>query len=458
MRTVDSLYDVLRREHAIEKLFESGYFFGDLVNDVGTRSEPLARLGVPSEELRDTRYQQRIHPDDRPNYMRLWNRLNDGITDELYCEYRVKSNDGSWHWIETHAVVLERTERGTIGKVTGFDRIIDVRKQSEELLHAKLQEAQQKLEINDAMRRVGASMTLDGDLRNMLEHATGELAAVIRFDSTEVVTLTRNETNRVYAASTSDAPGVESGLEALGGFSDMLEDSLYPIIVDRPAEVFSEGSLLLVPLRVHNQLVGMVLLWRYDGVPFSGDDLYPVMTLTDTLATALYDRSYYRKTIERLERDGLTGFLTRSAFEWEIPTLWSEYVNFYPKNAVAIIDIDRFKPVNDTYGHDAGDNVLRKLAGLMREGLRQDDLLVRYGGEEFVVILPNTDLETATRIIDRLREDCGESDAFNLPIPITFSAGVSECDQAHSDLQSLLREADIELYRAKHCGRNRVYP
>ncbi|MFP4644052.1 MAG: diguanylate cyclase [Spirochaetales bacterium] len=456
MKTADSLYESLSKEHVREKVFQAGYFFGDLVNHVGTTSAPLLRLGVTNEEMRDATYQERIHPDDRPNYMRLWHRLNDGRTDELYCEYRVKSADGNWHWIETHAVVVERTEHGTIGKVMGFDRIIDTRKQSEELLSAKLQEAQQKIEINEAMRRVGANMTLDGDLRNMLEQATRELAAVITFDSAEVVTLAGKETQRVYGTSPSNTSEVRSNRETLQELRNMLSESLYPIIVDNPPGVRSEGSLLLVPLRVHDQLVGMVLLWRYDGPTFSGDDLYPVMALTDSLATAVYDRSYFRETVTRLEHDGLTGFLTRSAFDREVPALWDEYKSLHPVNAIAMLDIDRFKQVNDTYGHAAGDEVLRKLAELMRDGLRQEDILVRYGGEEFVVILPNTNADTAVRIVDRLREDCSASKEFNLPIPVTFSAGIAECAQSHCDLQSLLQQADLQLYRAKRGGRNRV--
>ena len=458
MNTADSLHDVLRNRHVRQKLFDAGYFFGDLVNRVGTISRPLKNIGVTNEEMRSDAFQDRIHPEDRPNYMRLWHRLNHGLTDELYCEYRVESGDGSLHWIETHAVVVERSGNGGIAKVIGFDRLIDTRKQSEELLTAKHQEASRKLEINEAMRRIGANITLDRDLQNMLRTAAEELSGVIRFDCIEFVTLNRDEINRVYGASTDESPEVESDEEALRVFRDMLEDSHYPIIVDRASNACAEGALLLVPLRVHNGFVGMVLIWRHDGAPFSGDDLYPVMALTDSLACTVYDRSYYRETVARLERDGLTGLLTRSAFDREVPSLWAEYERLYSSNSVAILDIDRFKNINDTYGHAAGDKVLRELAQLMRDGLRQEDILVRYGGEEFVVIFPNTQLNTAAHIIDRLRYNCSTSTAFDLPVPVHFSAGVCERDEANPDLKSILASADSRLYHAKRSGRNRVCP
>ncbi len=102
MASVESLYDALRKKHVRQKLVEGGFFFGNLENGTGTTSGPLQEIGITDGEMRSGAYQERIHPDDRPNYMRLWHRLNDGLTDELYCEYRVQGDDGSRHWLETH--------------------------------------------------------------------------------------------------------------------------------------------------------------------------------------------------------------------------------------------------------------------------------------------------------------------------------------------------------------------
>jgi diguanylate cyclase (GGDEF)-like protein len=122
---------------------------------------------------------------------------------------------------------------------------------------------------------------------------------------------------------------------------------------------------------------------------------------------------------------------------------------------VAIIDIDRFKTINDTYGHDAGDVVLQHFANTCRERLRSQDHMGRTGGEEFLLLLPGVRLNEAARIIDRFRADFppAECDASPSRLPYTFSAGVAEA-LPHDDRSSLLYRADRALYAAKSEGRN----
>jgi diguanylate cyclase len=122
---------------------------------------------------------------------------------------------------------------------------------------------------------------------------------------------------------------------------------------------------------------------------------------------------------------------------------------------VAIIDIDRFKAINDTYGHDAGDLVLQHFANTCRERLRSQDHMGRTGGEEFLLLLPGVRLNEAARIIDRFRADfpSAKCDASPSRLPYTFSAGVAEA-LPHDDRSSLLYRADSALYAAKSEGRN----
>jgi diguanylate cyclase len=122
---------------------------------------------------------------------------------------------------------------------------------------------------------------------------------------------------------------------------------------------------------------------------------------------------------------------------------------------VAIIDIDRFKTINDTYGHDAGDMVLQHFANTCRERLRSQDHMGRTGGEEFLLLLPGVRLNEAARIIDRFRADFppAKCDASPSRLSYTFSAGVAEA-LPHDDRSSLLYRADRALYAAKSEGRN----
>ncbi len=125
---------------------------------------------------------------------------------------------------------------------------------------------------------------------------------------------------------------------------------------------------------------------------------------------------------------------------------------------VAMVDVDNFKVINDTYGHTLGDEVLVALAGRLQNAVREGDLLARYGGEEFTVVMPDTDLKGAFAVVDRLRSTVAETPIRTSGglIDITLSAGVAELSSDVPDFDSLLHEADKALYRAKDLGRNCV--
>jgi two-component system cell cycle response regulator len=128
---------------------------------------------------------------------------------------------------------------------------------------------------------------------------------------------------------------------------------------------------------------------------------------------------------------------------------------------VLVLDIDHFKAVNDTYGHDAGDDVLREFAIRLRKSIRGIDLACRYGGEEFVVVMPETDISVATMVAERLRRRIA-SEPFAIQqgadaINVTISIGLATLAQGDT-VAAVLKRADVALYRAKRDGRNRVVP
>jgi diguanylate cyclase (GGDEF)-like protein len=119
-----------------------------------------------------------------------------------------------------------------------------------------------------------------------------------------------------------------------------------------------------------------------------------------------------------------------------------------------LLDIDHFKRVNDTYGHDTGDFVLRKITELIKENVRRSDILARYGGEEFVIILPETDVKGTSRQIERMRKII-EKTSFDGVGNLTISAGITSYTGKDSS-KSMITRADKALYLAKEDGRNRV--
>ncbi|MEC9369584.1 MAG: PleD family two-component system response regulator [Pseudomonadota bacterium] len=165
------------------------------------------------------------------------------------------------------------------------------------------------------------------------------------------------------------------------------------------------------------------------------------------------------ESVEMAITDALTGLYNRRYMESHLKTLVDEAVQRGKALALMIADIDFFKSINDTYGHDAGDLVLQEFANRVRKNVRGIDLACRMGGEEFVVIMPDTDLSRAYLVAERLRQ-CVSGVPFLLPdgkqADITASVGVAALESINDTPGTLLKRADQALYSAKRDGRNRV--
>ena len=170
-------------------------------------------------------------------------------------------------------------------------------------------------------------------------------------------------------------------------------------------------------------------------------------------------RTSVRASIEMAVTDALTGLYNRRYLETHLAHLIEHAVNRGKALSVLTLDVDFFKAVNDTHGHDAGDRVLQEIAGRIRASIRNIDLACRTGGEEFVVVLPATDIQTAERVGERIRKMVAGK-PFNAGpdchLTITASVGIAALSGVDETVDELLKQADQALYRAKREGRNRV--
>jgi diguanylate cyclase (GGDEF)-like protein len=156
--------------------------------------------------------------------------------------------------------------------------------------------------------------------------------------------------------------------------------------------------------------------------------------------------------------DGMTGVNNRRHFRALADSEWSRHQRYGRPLAVLMIDIDCFKAVNDTYGHDAGDEVIKGVAGVLQRNKRAHDILGRLGGEEFALLLIEANVDNAVAAAERLRRlvaDCVIT-VHKHRIPVTVSVGLSVCHAEAGGIDELLKQADIALYEAKRTGRNRV--
>ncbi len=172
-------------------------------------------------------------------------------------------------------------------------------------------------------------------------------------------------------------------------------------------------------------------------------------------------RDNVQLSIEMAITDALTGLYNRRYMESHVGALVEQAVSRGKPLTVLVLDIDYFKSINDTHGHDAGDDVLREFAIRIRKSIRGIDLACRYGGEEFVVVMPETDLAVATMVAERLRRRIA-SEPFPIQqgartVEVTISIGIAGLG-GEDNATSVLKRADQALYRAKRDGRNRVVP
>jgi diguanylate cyclase (GGDEF)-like protein len=174
------------------------------------------------------------------------------------------------------------------------------------------------------------------------------------------------------------------------------------------------------------------------------------------LKAALRTRELQQQLIHVAQRDALTGLFNRRRFMERLATEWARARRYKKVASVAIIDVDRFKSVNDTLGHEAGDKVLQQLARILEAGVRNVDTAARYGGEEFVLLLPETPIDGAYICAERLRRTAEQATWLEGKLHVTFSCGVCELLLDQSSPEVSLKHADDALYQAKEGGRNQV--
>ena len=222
-----------------------------------------------------------------------------------------------------------------------------------------------------------------------------------------------------------------------------------------------------IPLVVKGEAIGMITFDSYSPGTFGRAHLAFASMLGEQIAQALHNARIFETTHHEARFDTLTGTLTRRALYNEAGKLLSHARRHGESVAVLMFDIDHFKEFNDTYGHSEGDEVLTAIARTCRSSLRPFDIFGRYGGEEFVVLLPRSGEDEAGRAGERLRRNIEKAPLSSTGRRVTISVGTAvwkhskEADQDTSTQDSstfdeLLRNADKALYEAKHRGRNRL--
>jgi diguanylate cyclase (GGDEF)-like protein len=226
-------------------------------------------------------------------------------------------------------------------------------------------------------------------------------------------------------------------------------------------EARAEGirSVVGLPLASDRDRLGVILFYRDDRDDFSFEDVELIRTFSHLATHAIQNARLHERTVDMAETDALTGLYNRRKLEQRLREEIQRSQRSRKPLALLLLDIDHFKKVNDTYGHTAGDAVLKALASTFRHEIRDIDLVARIGGEEFMFLLPDTDAELAQRVGERIRRALT---VLTITAPaderlhVTASVGIA-CYPLHANnAESLIANADRALYAAKQMGRNRV--
>jgi diguanylate cyclase (GGDEF)-like protein len=236
-------------------------------------------------------------------------------------------------------------------------------------------------------------------------------------------------------------------------FEDKRHDTTYP-------GMGAHGHIIL-PLKANDRCLGVLFLYLPPGVEATKSQIDLLTAISNQLSIALENARLYEKVRHLSVHDPLTGLFNRRLFFDRLDEEISRSRRSASPLSLVMIDIDHFKKINDHHGHQAGDRVLIELSALMKKGMRKIDIVARFGGEEFTVLLPGADAGGACIAMERLRQDV-EKHVFPVDdqgnaIPVTVSMGISTSTPDHpKEASELIRVADETLYLAKEAGRNRV--
>ena len=223
--------------------------------------------------------------------------------------------------------------------------------------------------------------------------------------------------------------------------------------------LFKKGYFVSIPLMIEKEVVGVLNINDVDQDSFNVGDLGFILNLSELIAMSISNAVSYEQTKKLAVTDGLTGISNRPNMEQSLLSEFERSKRYNSPLSIVLLDVDHFKDVNDSYGHQKGDEILVTFASVLKKFCRANDTAARYGGEEFLMILPQSNAQGAFKIAERVREEImkmsfvGNDSKFS----VTTSCGVAELNRDYmKNTDQLINVADNAMYEAKNSGRNKT--
>jgi diguanylate cyclase (GGDEF)-like protein/PAS domain S-box-containing protein len=453
--------------------------------------------GLTVEQSRGADWKAVLHPDDLPACIEKWERSI--ATGEPYqIEYRFRHADGSYRWFLGRANAI-RDEKGKVIKWFGTCTDIEDQKHNQQILENQIRDRTE--ELADANTRLQEEMWEKDEARRRLDEQNAGILRELTERSTRATMLAKMgellqscvNKDEVYAAALGFGPKIfptSRGALALNPERKVAELNGSWLDCKLPLTVFEANSCwalrtghphlvvagdttapcahaagvkntyLCIPILAQGEALGILHFQATEEVPVLDDaELSLKTTFAGQIGLSVANIRLREALRNQSIKDSLTGLYNRRYLTEMLEREIRRAVRAEQSLGILMLDLDHFKKFNDTYGHEAGDTVLRETASFLTKSIRVEDVVCRFGGEEFVVILPTADLNAAHARAERIRSKLRELTVLHQGQSlgmITVSVGVATLPQHGTSPKDLLEAADAALYRAKREGRDRV--
>lgn len=450
---MESANEIIRRTDVLDKLSEIVFETDPVGNWTYLNKAWTDITGFDVEESLGSNFLDHVHPDEREETVVLFMGVISGGAHYCHHETRYRTAEGGYRWVELRASVL----RDPSGEITGnAGTIIDIseRRAVQELLS----------EHNRILELIAQDVSLEEILGEI-----GRLLALYGEESVSVATLADHDlplppsqsppTPLDFEGSQGETPthvGTPTVLAAIGRPDGAFETSFSPSTLHSFDDIFRQKAFAKVPIRstTGSKLLGFFVMAKpgLERLEEAQPDL--ISRGLDLTAIAIERRQANDHALHRALHDPLTGLPNRSLMEGRIQQALDSARRLKESVGLLLVDLDNFKIVNDTLGHEVGDQLLQHVADRLRGALRQADTVARLGGDEFALVLPGIDgTREADRVADKVLGSLREPvDCNGIVLNPEASIGVSLFPQHGSDATALLRRADIAMYRAKRRG------
>lgn len=337
-----------------------------------------------------------------------------------------------------------------------------------------LKEFKRTIDELQAFIEIGKALTSTLDIADLLKLIMDKVGELLHPSNFSLLLLDEQEHKLVFEIVKGTFGDQLRGqkLELGEGIAGWVAQNLQPLLVADVASEprfasrfdgatrFQTRSVLAVPLKVKDRALGVIELVNGPlQTPFDGTDLKTLWSIADYAAIALENARNFRKVQELTVIDEHTGLFNSRHLMQCLNAEVARSRRFGHPVSLIFFDLDRFKQVNDQHGHQHGSALLREVGQVVRATLRSIDIATRYGGDEFVCVLPETDREHAVSCATRLRDAVAQRvflQARGLSVKLTASFGVATFPDDGADEEAILRLADMAMYRVKESGRNNV--